>query len=71
MIENDIGEARCDLWSEQKTEMEFYFGTATTCWRNVKWEGTKASVYETICQFNSDVNIKEVFGKLSVMMEYI
>lgn len=31
----------------------------------------KASVYEPICQFNSDVNIKEVFGKLSVMMENI
>lgn len=40
-IENDIGEARCDLWSEQKTEMEFYFETAMTCWRNVKWEGQR------------------------------
>lgn len=55
----------------RNTEMEFYFEASVTCWRDVKWGRTKDFFYETICQFNMDVNIKEVFGKLSVVMEYI
>lgn len=43
---------------DRNTEMEFYFEAAVTCWRDVKWERTKAFFYETICQFNRDVNIK-------------
>lgn len=46
------------------TEKEFYFEPEMTCQRDVKWEMTKASFHEIICQFNSDVNIKQVFGKL-------
>lgn len=49
------------------TEMEFYFELEMTCQRDVKRERTKASCYEPICQFNSVVNIKDVFGKVSVM----
>lgn len=53
------------------TGREFYFELEMACQRDAKWERTKASFHEPICQFNSDVNIKEVFGKFSVMMRCI